>query len=344
MKTQTHIPVFYEGQDDLIEILATSICSVCYNTTSFIDFFILDCGISNINKKILKNLKQKFNNFSIEFIPIDLKQFNGLKGWGQNRKFVDCYSRLLIPNLKQDIHKAIYFDSDIMALDDINKLYSIDLENFAIGLAPDLGCDIKIFDNCINNLGVSPKHIFANAGVIILNCDLWRKNKITDKLLTLAREKKDYLNVIIEELFCIYFSENQYKMIDLRYCISDRINYIKNVNADFITDEYVLNEWNNAVIQHITPIKMWKYLKNSNNKECKNFSLFWFFLSLTPYYYGVMSKYIFNIIENSNIYSKKNIYKISFLKIIPIYITKTNHSIKYKLFNKITILKYTYKY
>ena len=40
MENKEHIPVCYEGQDDLIDILATSICSICYNTKSFIDFYI----------------------------------------------------------------------------------------------------------------------------------------------------------------------------------------------------------------------------------------------------------------------------------------------------------------
>ena len=51
---QNHIPVFYEGQDDLVEVLATSIASVCYNTQSFIDFYILDCGLHEANKKLLE--------------------------------------------------------------------------------------------------------------------------------------------------------------------------------------------------------------------------------------------------------------------------------------------------
>ena len=39
-----HIPVFYEGNDDYIEMLATSMASVCYNTTSYIDFHTLVFG------------------------------------------------------------------------------------------------------------------------------------------------------------------------------------------------------------------------------------------------------------------------------------------------------------
>lgn len=98
-----HIPVFIEGQDDLIDILATAMCSICYNTGSFIDFYVLDCGICPFNKKQLESLKAKFSNFSIEFIPIDLKRFDGMKGWPPPKyQFLDCYARLLIPELKPE--------------------------------------------------------------------------------------------------------------------------------------------------------------------------------------------------------------------------------------------------
>ena len=49
-KDAEHIAVFYEGQDDLADILAVSICSVCYNTEKFVNFYILDCGICAFNK------------------------------------------------------------------------------------------------------------------------------------------------------------------------------------------------------------------------------------------------------------------------------------------------------
>lgn len=94
---------FYEGQDDLADILAVSICSVCYNTEKFVNFYILDCGICAFNKKLLESLKSKFNNFSLEFIPVDLTQFHHLTPWCE--KFWDCYARLIIPELKPDVKK-----------------------------------------------------------------------------------------------------------------------------------------------------------------------------------------------------------------------------------------------
>lgn len=341
-KEEEHVVVFYEGQDDLIEILATSICSICCQTTSFVDVFILDCGVSDVHKRLLETLKQRFHNVSLTYVPVDLSRFAGLKGWGSAGKFLDCYARLLFPGLRPDIHKAIYLDSDVMALGDIRELYDVDLEGFAIAAAPDLGCDATIFDNCVRNLNVSKQHVFANAGVVVVDCDAWRRDDIGSRLLRLAMEKKDFLNIIIEELFCMYFNGNRYKRLDLRFCMSDRINCIQHVNAPFITDEYVRNEWLHAVIQHITPTKMWKFLRNDRGGECRNFSLFWFFAKMTPYYEGMLAKYMFITSEAIGNAYHHTVKKILFFKIIPVYVIRGSGSIKYRLFNKITIWKEIY--
>ena len=158
-KDAEHIAVFYEGQDDLIDILAVSMASVCYNTKSFVDFYILDCGICDFNKKQLELLKEKFANFSIEYIPIDLKQFEGLKGW---RGFLDCYSRLQIPELKKKLNRAIYLDSDVIALGDVKLLWKENLDGHAVGAAAEIGYGNFLFQNCTNKLGISPTHIYIN--------------------------------------------------------------------------------------------------------------------------------------------------------------------------------------
>ncbi len=342
MMPEEHIAVFYEGQDDLVDVLAASLCSICHNTASFVDFFILDCGISDVHKRMLERLKTRFSHFSLTYIPVDLKQFEGLKGWGDRNQFLDCYARLLFPDLRPDVHKAIYLDSDVMALGDIRELYDQDMEDFAIAAAPDLGCNGMIFDNCIRNLHVARDHVFANAGVVLVDCDRWRRDGIGGRLLQLAREYRDFLNIIIEELFCIYFNNNNYKRLDLRFCMSDRINDIRQVNAPFITDEYVADEWLHAVIQHITPTKMWKFLRNDRGGECRNFSLFWYFAKMTPYYEGMLARYMFITSEAvCNAYHHA-VSRIMLLKIIPIYVIRKNNCIKYRLFNRITVWKEIY--
>ena len=340
-----HIPIFYEGQDDLIDILATSMVSICYNTSSFIDFYILDCGLSDFNKKQLESMKNKFQNFSIEFIPIDLSQFKGLRGWG-NGKFLDCYARLLIPDLKLPFKKVIYLDSDTIALDDIQKLYDIDLEDYPYAAVPDLGCSQMIFDNCINNLGIDKNHIYPNAGMLVLNLE---KIKSSEKLLETCRKYNKHLLAFNEEIFSITFGCNNYKQLDLRFNIADRRNQIGHINAPHITDDYINEEWKHVVLQHLTPTKPWKYLRTETHQPIKNIWAFWNFAAMTPFYEGMQNRYLWYTVEQivfhnlSNqrafqIHPKKtNIKLFGFLPILTI--KQKGRKKTYKLFDFLPLFK-----
>lgn len=294
MEKRVSIPVFYEGQDDLVDILATSMCSVCYNTKAFIEFYILDCGISLINKKLLLSLKERFSNFSLEFISVDLSPFEGLKGWPPNAGFLDCYSRLLIPELKKDIDRAIYLDSDVISVDDIEKLWKENIEEHEIGACPDLGYNKYFWENCTKKLHVDKDHVYANAGVLILNCKKMRQNKSTSAFIEIARKYNDDIIVIIEDIFSIYYNGNNYKILPSRYNLPDRTNEINHVLDVNITDEYIDNEWNHVVFQHLSPGKAWKFLRNNyNGRDLKLYDVFWFYAAMTPYYPGMLNKFLF---------------------------------------------------
>lgn len=75
------INLFYEGNDDLVGVLATSIASVCTNTKSQLLINILDTGISECNKRHLLSLCERYSNASLVFSHVDLQIFEGLKGY-----------------------------------------------------------------------------------------------------------------------------------------------------------------------------------------------------------------------------------------------------------------------
>ncbi len=330
----TNIPVFFEGQDDLVDILATSICSICYNTKSFIDFYILDCGISAFNKKQLETLKARFNNFSIKYLPIDLKQFKGLRGWGAKGQFVDCYARLLIPEVAPEIDRAIYLDTDVIALGDIKMLWDEDMGGYEMAATSDIGATQKIIKKCVENLGVSKDHIFANAGVVLIDCKKWRKNQSSAKMLEIAKKYKEHISTIIEDIFCIYYNNNNYKLLKNRYNLPDRKNVIKNTFPN-ISDEYIEEEWRHEIIQHFSPVKVWKRIENDyNGRKLRNFDSFWFFAEMTPFYAGMTKTFsISNQPKETNYEYYKLFEFIPFLTVI-----KKNNKKKYNLFGFIPLL------
>ena len=348
-----HIPVFFEGQDDLIDILATSICSICYNTKSFIDFYILDCGIHEFNKKQLESLKEKFNNFSIRYIPIDLKQFDGLKGWGAGN-FVDCYSRLLIPELVPELDKAIYLDTDVIALRDIKLLWEQDLGEYDFGAIADTGYNGYIRENCIKNLHISKKNIFPSAGVLLIDCKKWREKQVSQNLLEIAKKYKNKILIINEDILSIAYDNTNYKRLDNRFNLADRLNEIQEFFPE-LNDTYIANEWKYVVIQHLTPFKTWKYCNNTyNNRVLKFFDIFWFFAKMTPFYEGMLNRYNYNInlglsnfvinncynIVHSNNFRQNYNYWIKLFSFIPFLKVKAKNEKKvYKLFGIIPFLK-----
>ena len=344
--TQEHIPVFYEGQDDLVDILATSMASVCYNTKSFIDFYILDCGLCDFNKRQLESMKDKFKNFSIEFIPIDLNQFKDLKGYTAGN-FVDCYSRILIPELKPKLDKAIYLDTDVIALDDIKQLWDIDLGKHVFAAVPDLGYGNLLQNNCIQNLGVSKTHVYPNAGVILFDLKKCRSMHFTDKMLDLAKKYKEHIIVIVEDLLSMLFNNSNYKRLDSRFNLSDRNNEIAKTCAPEITKEYLENEWEHVVIQHLSPGKAWKIATNNyNHRILKMFNAFWNFAKMTPFFEGMQNRYIWSSTEQIvHSYTErfsnpncKNVLKL--FNIIPVLTIRYKHNkTYYRLFDFIPLLK-----
>ena len=331
---QEHIPVFYEGQDDLVDILATSMASVCSNTQSFIDFYILDCGLHEVNRKLLESMKEKFKNFSIRFLPIDLKRFKGLKGYGWNN-FIDPYSRLLIPELVPELNKAIYLDADTIVVRDIKLLWDEDLNGKSIALVADLGFKGVLKRRFIDELGGKPGQLFMHAGVYLLDCQKWRMQKTTENLLALAKEKKEHLRIILEELFSLYF-EDDYQLLDCRYGMIDSNIKTEEINADKITPEYLENEWKHIVVMHFAgATKPWNTCKPKFlNQSTMFFRLFWIYAQMTPYCKSMEMRMIEKLNTAQNF---KHYY--SFFKIPLLAIRAKKGIVTYKLFGFIPLLK-----
>ena len=98
---RNNIPIFLASNDKYTPFVATTIASVCYNTKSFCEFYVLDSGISNLNKKRIELLKEKFNNFSVEYLKIDLNEFKDFQLLPHIS--LDTYSRFFIPILKPEL-------------------------------------------------------------------------------------------------------------------------------------------------------------------------------------------------------------------------------------------------
>ena len=209
-----NIPVFLASDNNYAPFVAITIASICNNTESFIDFYILDGGISEEYKEKIISLKDQFTNFSIEFISIDFeKEFKNFTASAYLS--LATYSRFLIPNLKPQISKAIYLDVDVILQGDIKEFFNKNINNYIIGAIKDQGDTIYI-TNCKLSMDMNLESPYFNAGVLLINCEAWRENNILQKLLDIEKQYHDKLLCNDQDVLNKCF-ENNYELLDNKY-------------------------------------------------------------------------------------------------------------------------------
>ncbi len=267
----SNIPVFLSSDNNYAPFVATTIASICDNTKSFIDFYIIDGGISTENINKIKYLNKKFKNFNLEFIKIDLDKY--FKNFKETEKITKAmYSRFLIPYLKPEINKAIYTDVDVILFGDIKELYDEPLNNYWLG-----ACFEEFWESSVNierkkYLGLSDKHKYFNSGVLLLDCENWRKHNVLENLLKYSIKYKNVLQYPDQDVLNKYFDCN-YKTIDKKYSY---------VDAWFEQD----NNYNFMIRHYTADLKPWKINPevNLNLKEYPHVQEFWKYAKYTKFY------------------------------------------------------------
>ena len=138
-----NIPIFLSSDNNYAPYAAAAIASVCDNTKSFVDFYILDSGISDENKAKIEKLKEQFPNFSVEYIKADTEKLFAEIEYKNQSKYISMatYNRFLIPYIKPELEKVIYLDVDLIVTLDIAELYDIDLSGYSIAAVYDTWCN-----------------------------------------------------------------------------------------------------------------------------------------------------------------------------------------------------------
>ena len=287
-----NIPVFMVTNWDMVGYTATTMVSILNNTKRNIDFYIMDCGLSDFDQKQLSTLKDKFANLkSISFSKVDMKRFEGLNVWYYG--MLDAWAMLLFPEAFPKVKKVIHVESDTLVVDDIAKLYNEDLESYTIG-----GCPEIAFGS-LSELFPSKEHIYFNLGMLLIDCDKWRKDNTTEKCLELGKKYGKQFNCLHQDALNMLYYNNNYKQLPNRYNLGERENVVKNIHPE-LSEEYFAKEWQHPVIIHFSPNKPWRTQHSFYDAKriVKYFNEWWFYASQTPYIGGLKNAFIAQRIED----------------------------------------------
>ena len=200
------VPIFFAVDDGYIPFLGVTIQSIIENSSldNVYEIKILYTNITNNNKQRIMKLAKE--NIKIEFVDLNY-YIDSIKDKLYTRDYYSksTYFRLFLPNLYPEYDKVLYFDSDIVLLDDPAKLYNTNLKENLLGAVPDeiVGFTPIYRDYVEKVIGVDSYKQYFNAGVLIMNLKELRKFNFQEKFLYLLEkvtysvaQDQDYLNRI----------------------------------------------------------------------------------------------------------------------------------------------------
>ena len=216
------VPVFFSCDDNYIPFLGVAIKSLIDNVSRDNDYFIfvLHSKMSIKNMKIITAMEKE--NVSICFIDVSEKLIKyGEKLNLRDYYTVSIYFRIFIPDMFRDFDKAIYLDADMVVLEDIAKLYDIELGDNLLGGVPDavIASRQEFRDYAELACGIYPYTRYFNSGMMLMNLDGMRKFDLEGRFEHLFNTYRfetvcpdqDYLNVICKDRV-LYLDEGWDKM------------------------------------------------------------------------------------------------------------------------------------
>lgn len=225
MNTSKEIPIFYSVDDNYIPCLAVAIESLVAHTSNENNYriIVLNTGISN--KNISKIMKYERDNIKISFEDISSKLFRLEKELElriRDYYTISIYYRLFIASLFPQYDKAIYLDADMLILDDVSKIYDVEMnDNLLIAVRDEVVASDEVLRKySLLQIGIDYDFYF-NSGMLVMNLREMRKAKIEEKFIYMLTKynlsticpDQDYLNVLCKGRV-IYLNENWDKMSD----------------------------------------------------------------------------------------------------------------------------------
>jgi len=259
------IPIFYACDDAFIQYTVVSLHSMIQNASRDYQYrvYILHTEVSEEMKNAVLGLANDCFEISFE----DVTEY--LDSIADKLPVRDYYSkttyyRLFIADMFPEYDKAIYIDSDTIVQGDISKLYLTDIGDAYLG-----GCheqamvQVDEYGTYTERvLGISRHNIF-NAGMILINCDQFRRHTVLDKFISflhvytfVVTQDEDYLNLICKDH--VYWLDQRWNTEV--YC---HIPYP-------IEEAYILH--------YIMTSKPWHY------SDCKHADIFWRYARETSVY------------------------------------------------------------
>ena len=239
------VPVFFGCDAKFLRFTAVALRSLINNTSDDRRYHIhiLHTDVpAELQREVLKMRKK---NVSITFEDVTADISDLVRGLPIRDYYSpSTYYRIVIASKFPQYNKAIYVDSDTVVVDDIAKLYDINIGRNYIAAVPEaVSLAIPEVGRYTEEVLGIPYNRYFNAGVVVINCKEWREHDVLGQFIQLSNfynfsvaQDQDYLNVICK----------------------NRVYYLhRRWNMEAISEYPSINEKNYGIIHYAFAAKPW---------------------------------------------------------------------------------------
>ena len=213
------IPVFFATDDAYAPLLAVSIRSLLDNADKnyFYRIHILTSSMSASNRKRILSLASENSRITFDDPGRRLERISGSISL-RDYYSAATYYRIFIADMFPNYDKAVYIDSDTVVTGDISEMFSTDIGDSLVGAIHDNVMFIDVFGRYVEKVVDIPRERYFNAGILLMNLSLFRKEEIELKFIELLEKRKfpvaqdqDYLNILCRDR--VYYFPYEWNLV-----------------------------------------------------------------------------------------------------------------------------------
>lgn len=207
------IPVCFSSDHDFVMPTGVAILSMlkCLCDCECDIYIFHDDSVTPNDKKLINAVVEEYNQVaSVNYIAMG----DTFKDEYESRGITHAaYFRLLIPWILTQYDKVVYCDGDVIFKTSLKDLYNIPIgDNYGAGVKR-YQYDGLSYKKYASNLGLDPEG-YINSGVMVINCEMMRRDNLKPHFEKLAQEKfryfdQDIINIVCKDkLFSLPFKYN----------------------------------------------------------------------------------------------------------------------------------------
>ena len=262
MGNKNEVNILVCGNNKVFDGILTLLISILNKTNAIINLYIFTMDVIRLKKEFIKIdnrqikflkkvLKEKSPKSKIKLIDVTDIYDKEFKNCPNEKAYCTPYTLIrLLGDLVPEIpDKILYLDVDIMANDDILKIYNIDIDNYEYAAVKEkYGCWL-----------IRPDYI--NAGVLLLNMKMIKETKLFEKGREMLKKKK----LVFADQDAIYWNTTKKKLLPRRFNEQSKVNGKKTILCHFSKRLRFLP------YPHTTNYKQWNIDKIHKEMHCHAF-------------------------------------------------------------------------